>query len=72
MQYFFRHVWLYSHSRSRFSVVNQATLGSHERRLAANESADVLLAALTANSARRLSYLSDPIMKLRYAASYII
>ncbi|XP_021929135.1 uncharacterized protein LOC110834355 isoform X2 [Zootermopsis nevadensis] len=54
---------------SRFSVINEKTFPSLERRLAdptTNGSADVLLAVLTANSVDRVSYLSDPVMKLRF------
>lgn len=69
---FFPVTCLRFHSRSRFSVINEKTFPSLERRLAdptTNESADVLLAVLTANSVDRVSYLSDPVMKLRYVAS---
>jgi hypothetical protein len=49
-------------------VLNEVTLSSQERHLVdpvSNGSADVLLVALAANSVRRVTYLSSPVMKLR-------
>ncbi|XP_033606627.1 uncharacterized protein LOC111862722 isoform X2 [Cryptotermes secundus] len=54
---------------SKFSVLNEVTFASQERHLidpVSNGSADVLLVALTANSVKRVAYLSSPVMKLRF------
>jgi hypothetical protein len=50
-------------------VLSGETIGWQETHLgdpSSNFSADVLLAVLPANSASRVSYLSSPVMKLRY------